>query len=341
MANVLAIAPYREISPIGEKAFNFIVALNRVTQAHVHNVHYSLENRVNDNINIPTNEGLESIDICAMYLRPENFVKTQHHSLGVFEPDTKGNYFHKTHLEHLDTLAVYSEKQKEICKSFNSNIKVLRPSVEIKGDLNPMKGIDRTVKFYTPFVEDTSNRDSIVKAYFKAFSSSDNVALGILTQDPSKDIEEINKLKKECSKGAEENYPEIVLFTDVKEIHRQCHVCIDVDSTYRVLLGTLVALKFGNPLVCLKTSSMQEWLPEEVCYKMPSREELVFGPNRMFTCEGEVWQHFSTTDLSQMLLSIYKDRSSLRLKQGRIVSEYSDLFSPENSVESIREAMCL
>mgnify|MGYP003648259808 FL=1 len=340
MTNILTISPYKEFSSIGERSFNFISVLDSVDSVNTFNVHYSMEENVNEKINIPFDKKDLDIDICAMYLTPEHFVKTKYYALGVFEPSTAGDHSQKTYTEYLDSLVVYSNKQKDACKNLNKNINVLKPSINLKGVLNPMKSIDRVLRFYIPSIEKTANVDLVVKAYFKTFSASDNVALGVLSQNPHKDIERFNNIKRECSSGPDEEYPEIILFTDIKEIHKECHCCIDVDSTYKISLGPLIALRFGNPIICLETSSIQEWLPDDVCYKVKSYEDFVIDSGRSFIYRNEVWQLFSMTEISNTMRSIYEERSNFRNKQHKIITEYHSFFDPANSTSTVEQAIC-
>lgn len=340
MTNILTISPYKEFSSIGEKSFNFISALDTLDIVNTFNVHHSVEEISNERINIPFDNKDLDIDICAMYLNPENFIKTKYYTLGVFEPSTASNFTYRSYTEYLDALIVYSNKQKDSCKSLNRNIKVLKPSINITGVLNPMKSLDRVIRFYIPSIAKTANIDLIVKSYFKTFSSSDNVMLGVLSQNPQKDIQRFNGIKNECSTGLDEEYPEIMLFTEVKEMHEKCHCCIDVDSTQKINLSSLIALKFGNPIVCLDTSSIQEWLPDDISYKVKAYEDFVVGSDRSFTHHNEVWQMFSMVELSNTMRSIYEERSSLREKQHKIVTEHHSFFDPTNSTSTIEQAIC-
>tara|TARA_R110002020_G_scaffold365206_4_gene577453 strand:+ start:950 stop:1975 length:1026 start_codon:yes stop_codon:yes gene_type:complete len=340
MTNILTITPYKEFSSIGEKSFNFISSLDTIDSAKCFNVFHSLQSNYNKKMDMSFNEKTIDIDICAMYLNAENFVKTKYYSMGVYEPETENNYLKKTYISYLDSLVVYSERQKDICNHLNKNVRVLRPSINLEGLLRPLKSIDRVLKFYVPAIAKTANVDLIVKSYFKSFSSTDNVALGVLSSNPQKDVERFNKIKDECSTGSENSYPEIILFQDVKDMHNQCHCCIDVDSTYKVNLSSLIALKFGNPVICLETSSIQEWLPESSCYKLASYEDFVIDSDRDFICSGESWQMFSLRSLSDLMRSIYDDRPSLRHKQNKIVKEYYNIFDTKNSNSSAKELIC-
>ena len=340
MTNILTISPYKEFSSMGEKSFNFISALDSLDSVNTFNVHYSMERESNEKIDIPFDNKDLDIDICAMYLAPENFAKTKYHTVGIFEPRTSGNHSQKSYTEHLDSLIVYSNKQKNACKSLNGNINVLKPSINLKSVLNPMKSVDRSLKFYIPSLEKTANIDLVVKAYFSTFSSSDTVALGVLSQNPQEDIKRFNSIKKECSNAPDNEYPEIILFTDVKEMHEQCHCCIDVDSTYKINLGPLIGLRFGNPIICLETSSIQEWLPNDVCYTVKSYEDFVIDSGQSFTYRGEVWQMFSMFEISLTMRSIYDERSNFRKKQHKIVTEHHSFFDPANSTSTIEQAIC-
>tara|TARA_Y100000356_G_C11255590_1_gene289911 strand:- start:762 stop:1787 length:1026 start_codon:yes stop_codon:yes gene_type:complete len=340
VSNILTISPYKEFSSVGEKSFNLINCLNAIDGVQTVNVHYSSQEQSNEKINIPFEINEDKIDACIMYLDPEKFVKTKYNSIGVYEPSTSGNYMAAGYTKYLDSLIVYSEKQKSICKNLNENILVVKPSVNFNSKLNPTKSIDRTVKFYIPSVEKTANIDRTVKAYFKTFDSSDNVTLGILSDNPNREIQRFDKIKNECSCGGGDTYPEIVLFTDIKDMHEQCNCSIDVDSSYTINTSSLVSLKFGNPVICLETSSIQEWLPEDVCYRLSSHEDLVVDEQRKFICAGEKWQMFSIIDMSNMMRSIYEDRVTLREKQDRIVKGGHQLFDTVNSVSSLEEALC-
>jgi len=338
MPNILTITPYKELSDRGQKSFNFINALSIVKDVKTINVHHSLDPKTNENIHTPVNN--DEIDICIMHVEPNHFVKTKYPSVGVIEPKTIGNYGKSIYTQFLDSLAVYSNKQKEICKSYNDNIKVVRPSINLEGALSRMKSIQSTLKFYVPSVEKTSNIDLVIKSYFKTFSYSDNVALGVLSENPQRDIERFEKIKDECGTRPKDEYPEILLYNNMKDIQSECHCCIDVSSTYEINMATLLATKFGNPIVCLNTSSIQEWLPDEMSYKVNSYEDFVFTSGKQYIYTREIWQQFSLLELSNVMRGIYEDRLTFRAKQDKIVSEYHSMFDPSNSIPSMESLLC-
>ena len=313
MPNVLTITPYKEFSDRGQKSFNFIDALSGVKDVRTINVHHSLKSKCNEDLHIPVDDS--KVDVCVMYIDPHHFVKTKYPSIGVFEPKTIGNHEKSIYTEFLDVLAVYSNKQKEICKSYNDNIKVIRPSINLEGVLSRMKSIQTTLKFYVPSVEKTSNISLVI-------------------------IELFERIKDECGLRPKDEYPEIVLYNNMKDIQNDCHCCIDVDSTYEINTATLLATKFGNPIVCLNTSSIQEWLPDEISYKVSSYEDFVFGSNKQYIYDCEVWQKFSLLELSNVMREIYEDRLTFRGKQDKVVSEYHSMFHPSNSISSMENLLC-
>ena len=338
MPNVLTITPYKEFSNRGQKSFNFIDALSGVKNVRTINVHHSLKSKCNEDLHIPVDDS--KVDVCVMHIDPHHFVKTKYPSIGVFEPKTIGNHEKSIYTQFLDVLAVYSNKQKEICKSYNDNIKVIRPSINLEGVLSRMKSIQTTLKFYVPSVEKTSNISLVIKSYFKAFTAGDNVMLGILSENSQRDIQLFESIKDECGLRPKDEYPEIVLYNNMKDIQNDCHCCIDVDSTYEINTATLLATKFGNPIVCLNTSSIQEWLPDEISYKVSSYEDFVFGSNKQYIYDREVWQKFSLLELSNVMREIYEDRLTFRGKQDKVVSEYHSMFHPSNSISSMENLLC-
>lgn len=201
------------------------------------------------------------IDFVIQDCDPSFFCKTPYFNFGIFEAREKKDA--PENLKFLDCCIVSNPQQMHIARTKldQEKVAVVKPSLHF--ELQPKKHDNKMSEliFYCTSIE---GAEDILPAYFNAFDTNDNVALGFFHHDSQQIMDLANSIKKRMNLyGGKDRYPDIIIFPNQETAHQRGHIFLDMSQTHLVNEQTMIATKFGNPVIITSSNGMGQWFRGE------------------------------------------------------------------------------
>lgn len=197
------------------------------------------------------------IDFVIQDCDPSFFCKTPYFNVGIFEGRAKEDA--TENLKFLDCCIVANTQQMHIARTKlnQERVAVVKPTLHFELQSKKYDNKISQLIFYCTSIE---GAESILPAYFNAFDTNDNVALGFFHHDSQQIMDLVNSVKKRMNLyGGKDLYPDIIIFPNQETAHQRGHIFLDMSETHLVNEQTMIATKFGNPVIITSSNGMGQW----------------------------------------------------------------------------------
>jgi len=330
----------------------------------------------------------DKVDAVVQHLLPHHYeYKHGVKNIGFLEWETtdfrRSNWSHCCNL--MDEIWVSSLPVKQAAKNSNVNvpIKVIPCPIDKNRFLGEPRPFDipqlknKCVFYFIGEMTRRKNIIAILRAYYKSFSSRDDVALVIKTNIPGKSQEEsknilestIDDIKKSIHMYVRKPYyPPVLCVTnflpdrELDRLHQTCDVFVSASHGEAWGIPTHDAMGFGNPVVLSNWGSFPEmtyaqaqsyWNPENNMFDHPGEIDVGWLVDGQLTpCFGhtdsfpdlytgeELWFEPDINMLSDSMSLAYKDWCADSLKQKQIAAHKRAIeFSYDNVGKIAKEIL--
>lgn len=252
----------------------------------------------------------------------------QNIAIEVFETE-----FPKTHpwinrFKLMDKLFVGSLEEKRWVSNYHNKVYNIGEAIDTtitEKKYQPIHPIfeQNLFKFYCiNSASERKNLNTLITAYFRAFTSNDNVVLILKTANIN---EEINRIKNSLRLHFNANrYPPIVLINNhltddqLNSIHAYCDCFVTPSKGESFSRTAATALIFGNPVISTDKIGITDYLYEDMGWLVPSIKTYVncYNPPMAEIYRGnEQWYEIKESALIDAMQEAYLDKELFKYKK--------------------------